>query len=842
MLKIKKILAVLLAVSMLMSLFTALGFSANATDYQGTTVQASQLLTGDHFEYGTYPQSKVTDSELIAALEAIECEMISYGYYRETFNDPGYQHPDVKMYYADIVYNGEAYRKVKVDQYRPNADSMEARIDYSFMDDNGYFVNNTYYFKWEPIVWRVLSAGRNQNVYAMSELLLDSQEYYTYWSPITWENSTLRAWLNSTFYNAAFSDREKAAIVETTNKNEGCVETGTDGGNDTTDNLWLLTYTETKNPDYGFTEWTEGLGSNDPAKCAIGSDYAKCQGLYVTPEDELNGGYTGYSEWWLRTAGKYQDDAYIVQAWGSPYFAAGWVNQTHYGVRPAMIIDSKTVFSTSDSKIYRIDDGLCSHDNTVTVGEKEATCTVDGYTGDTYCDDCGKVIWTGETVTAAGHNYVELISNQYLRQSATCASPAIYYKSCSVCGLKSRDTFEVGVALGHSYQDTVVQPTCTAQGYTRHYCPRCRTSYNDNYTPATGHNFINTAGEQYMKTPATCTTAAVYYKHCSVCGATSAETFVSGSPLGHNYVSTVTLPTCKNDGYTTYTCTRCGNSYIADIVTATGSHSYEGWVSTADKHWRECKDCGEIADEAAHTESEWITDFHATVDAEGSKHTACTVCGRYIQTAVIPKLEPQTPNYDTPQIVIDEVNSGVGKTVDVKITFKNNPGITSAKLKVMFPDDLTLESVAFGDIGGQSLTSPTLASPLIINWFNGLSNLETSEFVFATLTFKVSDSALAGKKDITFEYNSNDIYNVSDVNVAFDKVNGAVNVITHKPGDINGDGKVNNKDLTRLFQYLSDWDVEIDRDALDVNGDGKVNNKDLTRLFQYLSDWDVTIY
>ncbi|MBO4733316.1 MAG: hypothetical protein J5662_02445, partial [Clostridia bacterium] len=67
-------------------------------------------------------------------------------------------------------------------------------------------------------------------------------------------------------------------------------------------------------------------------------------------------------------------------------------------------------------------------------------------------------------------------------------------------------------------------------------------------------------------------------------------------------------------------------------------------------------------------------------------------------------------------------------------------------------------------------------------------------------------------------------------------------LVTHVPGDINGDGVLNNKDLSRFFQYLSDWDVEVNEAALDVNGDGAVNNKDLTRLFQYLSDWDVEIF
>ena len=62
------------------------------------------------------------------------------------------------------------------------------------------------------------------------------------------------------------------------------------------------------------------------------------------------------------------------------------------------------------------------------------------------------------------------------------------------------------------------------------------------------------------------------------------------------------------------------------------------------------------------------------------------------------------------------------------------------------------------------------------------------------------------------------------------------------PGDINGDGIVNSKDLTRLLKYVSGNDVEVNEAALDVNGDGVVNSKDLTRLLKYVSGNDVEIF
>lgn len=60
-------------------------------------------------------------------------------------------------------------------------------------------------------------------------------------------------------------------------------------------------------------------------------------------------------------------------------------------------------------------------------------------------------------------------------------------------------------------------------------------------------------------------------------------------------------------------------------------------------------------------------------------------------------------------------------------------------------------------------------------------------------------------------------------------------------GDVNGDGRINNRDLVSLQRYLNDWDVEICRLSADVTGDGKINNHDLALLQRYLNEWDVVL-
>ncbi len=106
---------------------------------------------------------------------------------------------------------------------------------------------------------------------------------------------------------------------------------------------------------------------------------------------------------------------------------------------------------------------------------------------------------------------------------------------------------------------------------------------------------------------------------------------------GHVYVPTVTKPTCTEQGYTTYTCSVCGDSYIADYTKPT-DHSFSSqWSADDENHWHACVNGDAIADKEAHNFA-WVTDKEATASEKGSKHEECTVCG-YSKAAVeIPAL------------------------------------------------------------------------------------------------------------------------------------------------------------------------------------------------------------
>ena len=161
--KFKKILSAVLAVVMVFSTLPVMA------DYYFTEYDNyGPYKVGDTFEYGSYPQSQVTDEETLKALNSLELEWVSYGYYNN------WKQSDF-MKYADVSYNGEKYRAVTFSQYRPSDTHKRGSKDTSKQDDNGYHTNEVYFFKYEPLEWVLLIPRTG---WAMCKNVIDAQPFF----------------------------------------------------------------------------------------------------------------------------------------------------------------------------------------------------------------------------------------------------------------------------------------------------------------------------------------------------------------------------------------------------------------------------------------------------------------------------------------------------------------------------------------------------------------------------------------------------------------------------------------------------------------------------------------
>ena len=172
----------------------------------------------------------------------------------------------------------------------------------------------------EPIEWIVLDAQDGKSL-LLSKYGLDCQPYNANKLPVTWETSSIREWLNSSFLNEAFSAEEQAKILLDTvsaDKNPGY---DTTTGNDTTDKLFLLSTLEAES--YFSTE--------EERKCPL-TEYAKAQGCYTS--DPGN-----FCWWWLRSPGFNSYTAVHVNRDGSIFLSGDGVEYGNVAVRPAIWVN-----------------------------------------------------------------------------------------------------------------------------------------------------------------------------------------------------------------------------------------------------------------------------------------------------------------------------------------------------------------------------------------------------------------------------------------------------------------------------------------------------------------------
>ncbi len=222
------------------------------------------------------------------------------------------------------------------------------RISKSDTNYDGYFGASEYrYFKWERIKWRVLE-NNGSTLFVVADKGLDCKDYHDPGSSITWENCTLRSWLNSEFYGTAFSSSEQGAIVRQNVVNEDNPEWGTEGGNDTSDNVFLLSIGEVTNPAYGFCEdYSTGYSTNSASRWMQTSDYAHARGAYTYSDNNTGGNANCW--WWLRSPGTYTDYAAYVYDNGDVDRYGYYVNYAYRACVPALHINlSSDLWSTAD--------------------------------------------------------------------------------------------------------------------------------------------------------------------------------------------------------------------------------------------------------------------------------------------------------------------------------------------------------------------------------------------------------------------------------------------------------------------------------------------------------------
>ncbi len=214
--------------------------------------------------------------------------------------------------------DGEIYTILtNIDNWNKNGDVI--------IENTKYHKTEKDYFKYEPIKWRVLQS-ENGEAFLLSDVILDKQLYNENDKYVTWEKSSLRAWLNKKFIKRAFIDEEREKINITEIINQDNPVYGTEGGNNTFDKIFLLSLSEVSEQQDG-----EKYGFLDDEIRACGkSDFSK----------------TG-SWWWLRSPGYDSGYAAGVYDYGWVYRYGHDVGSSDDGVRPALHLNlsSSNLFS-----------------------------------------------------------------------------------------------------------------------------------------------------------------------------------------------------------------------------------------------------------------------------------------------------------------------------------------------------------------------------------------------------------------------------------------------------------------------------------------------------------------
>ena len=281
------------------------------------------------------------------------------------------------------------------------------------------------------------------------------------------------------------------------------------------------------------------------------------------------------------------------------------------------------------------------HQHTEIRNKKEATCKETGYSGDTWCKDCGKKILSGQTIAKTENHSWDAGK---VTTEATCTEEGEKTFTCSICGDEKTEKVS---ATGHQHTEVRDQknPTCKEEGYSGDtYCKDCGEKVSTGQVIAKTEDHSWNQGE-ITKEP-NCIKEGEKTFTCSICGNTKTEK-VSKTDHQHTEIRNQKNPTCKEAGYSgdTY-CTDCGKKISSGkAIAKTRNHNWDAGVITTEPTCTErgektftCSICGNTKTEkvsaTGHRYGKYEVVKEPTNERKGLKAKTCSVCGKIVYEGI----------------------------------------------------------------------------------------------------------------------------------------------------------------------------------------------------------------
>ena len=330
------------------------------------------------------------------------------------------------------------------------------------------------------------------------------------------------------------------------------------------------------------------------------------------------------------------------------------------------------------------------HQHTEIRNKKEATCKETGYSGDTWCKDCGKKILSGQTIAKTENHSWDAGK---VTTKATCTEEGEKTFTCSICGDEKTEKVS---ATGHQHTEirNKKEATCKETGYSGDtWCKDCGKKILSGQAIAKTEDHSWNQGE-ITKEP-TCKEKGEKTFTCSICGNTKTEK-VSTTDHQHMEIRNQKNPTCKEAGYSgdTY-CADCGVKISSGkTIAKTKNHNWDGGVITTEPTCTErgektftCTICGNTntkkVNATGHRYGAYKVVKEPTNKRKGLKSKTCSVCGKIVYEGIPktnssptdssetnPDQNPQTSQKTTRKIKLNrrKLTLKKGKSFRLKVT------------------------------------------------------------------------------------------------------------------------------------------------------------------------------